>query len=101
MACDTSSQQLEVTPVGQACPRVAEDWCVIAFSWCCILLLLIGWGLAELFVAIKVAEAIGVLETVLLSDRELAARSVGAPHAGPRGVAPPLGGGRGGALART
>jgi UPF0716 protein FxsA len=31
-----------------------------------ILLLLIAWGLAELFVAIKVAETIGVLETVLL-----------------------------------
>jgi UPF0716 protein FxsA len=31
-----------------------------------ILLFLIGWGLAELFVAIAVAQAIGVLETVLL-----------------------------------
>ncbi|MBV9805854.1 MAG: FxsA family protein [Solirubrobacterales bacterium] len=31
-----------------------------------IVLLVIGWFLAELFVAIKVADAIGVLETVLL-----------------------------------
>ena len=31
-----------------------------------VVLLLIGWFVAELFVAIKVAEVIGVLETVLL-----------------------------------
>lgn len=47
-------------------PGVARDCRGVALNSVILLLLLIGWFLAELFVAIKVAELIGVLETVLL-----------------------------------
>ncbi len=42
-----------------------------------VLLLMICWPIAELFVAIQVAGAIGVLLTVLLLDRRLAASACG------------------------
>ena len=48
-----------------------------------VLLFLILWPVAELFVAIKVAEAIGVLLTVVLLIAELAARGLAAARRGP------------------
>ena len=49
----------------QGLRSVVEDWRQLALNEV-VVLLLIAWFIAELFVAIKVADAIGVLETVLL-----------------------------------
>ena len=48
--------------------RVGEDWCELwtSLQITMIVLLLILWPVAELFVLIKVAEAIGVLYAILL-----------------------------------
>ena len=53
-----------------------------------MLILLILWPIAELFVAIEVADAIGVLDDDPAADPQLAARDLGAP----RRRAPRLGG---------
>ena len=50
-------------------------------------LLLILWPIAELLVAIQVAQAIGVLDDVPPPDHHLADRDVGAADAGPDGLA--------------
>ena len=52
-------------PLGQATERVGEDWCTSLFG-VLIVLFFILWPLAELFVLVKVAEAIGVLYAILL-----------------------------------
>ena len=52
-------------------------------------LLLILWPIAELFVVIKVAEAIGILLTIVLLAAALAGRDRAGASRGPGRVAPP------------